>query len=400
MHIDLNMIFCIFVLLKSLRKMNDSIILHDKVFKPYLSYDKIISAIDGVAAKINADYEGCTDIPVLLCVLNGSIVFTGELMKRLKFNVELVSMKLTSYDGVRSTGKVRQVMGLSGSVKGKRVIVVEDIVDTGNTIVDLMDIVLGEGASDVRICTMLLKPEVYKKDVKLDYVGMEIPNAFIVGFGLDYNEIGRNYKDIYVLDPVATEQLNEKMKYYILFGPPGAGKGTQAAAMVEKYNLCHISTGELLRKEIAAGSELGLKAKALIDAGALVPDEVVEGMIENQFKTVKGVKGFLLDGFPRTIAQAEALDAMLAKNSQEVTSVVSIMIPDKMITERIKHRATIEGRADDANDATIANRIKTYHDKTEPLIGYYRKAGKYAEIDGTGSIEDVRSKIFATMDKF
>ena len=380
--------------------MNDSIILHDKVFKPYLSYDKIISAIDGVAAKINADYEGCTDIPVLLCVLNGSIVFTGELMKRLKFNVELVSMKLTSYDGVRSTGKVRQVMGLSGSVKGKRVIVVEDIVDTGNTIVDLMDIVLGEGASDVRICTMLLKPEVYKKDVKLDYVGMEIPNAFIVGFGLDYNEIGRNYKDIYVLDPVATEQLNEKMKYYILFGPPGAGKGTQAAAMVEKYNLCHISTGELLRKEIAAGSELGLKAKALIDAGALVPDEVVEGMIENQFKTVKGVKGFLLDGFPRTIAQAEALDAMLAKNSQEVTSVVSIMIPDKMITERIKHRATIEGRADDANDATIANRIKTYHDKTEPLIGYYRKAGKSAEIDGTGSIEDVRSKIFATMDKF
>lgn len=380
--------------------MNDSIILHDKVFKPYLSYDKIISAIDGVAAKINADYEGCTDIPVLLCVLNGSIVFTGELMKRLKFNVELVSMKLTSYDGVRSTGKVRQVMGLSGSVKGKRVIVVEDIVDTGNTIVDLMDIVLGEGASDVRICTMLLKPEVYKKDVKLDYVGMEIPNAFIVGFGLDYNEIGRNYKDIYVLDPVATEQLNEKMKYYILFGPPGAGKGTQAAAMVEKYNLCHISTGELLRKEIAAGSELGLKAKALIDAGALVPDEVVEGMIENQFKTVKGVKGFLLDGFPRTIAQAEALDAMLAKNSQEVTSVVSIMIPDKMITERIKHRATIEGRADDTNDATIANRIKTYHDKTEPLIGYYRKAGKYAEIDGTGSIEDVRSKIFATMDKF
>ncbi|MEE3463511.1 MAG: hypoxanthine phosphoribosyltransferase, partial [Candidatus Cryptobacteroides sp.] len=194
--------------------MSNSIVLHDKVFKPYLSYDRIISAIDGVAARINADFEGCTDIPVILCVLNGSIMFTGELLKRLKFNVELVSMKLTSYDGVRSTGKVRQVMGLSGSVKGKRVIVVEDIVDTGNTIIDLMDIVRGEGASDVKICTMLLKPEVYKKDVKLDYVGMEIPNAFIVGFGLDYNEIGRNYRDIYVLDPDATEQLNEKMKYY------------------------------------------------------------------------------------------------------------------------------------------------------------------------------------------
>ena len=137
--------------------MSNSIVLHDKVFKPYLSYDRIISAIDGVAARINADFEGCTDIPVILCVLNGSIMFTGELLKRLKFNVELVSMKLTSYDGVRSTGKVRQVMGLSGSVKGKRVIVVEDIVDTGNTIIDLMDIVRGEGASDVKICTMLLK---------------------------------------------------------------------------------------------------------------------------------------------------------------------------------------------------------------------------------------------------
>lgn len=190
------------------------------------------------------------------------------------------------------------------------------------------------------------------------------------------------------------------MKYYILFGPPGAGKGTQAAAMVEKYQLCHISTGELLRAEIAAGSSLGLKAKALIDAGALVPDEVVEGMIENKFRTVKDVKGFLLDGFPRTIAQAQALDAMLARGGEAVTSVVSIMIPDSMIMERIKHRAAIEGRADDAKEETINNRIRTYHSKTEPLVDFYKKAGKYAEIDGTGAIDDVRASIFAIMDKF
>ena len=190
------------------------------------------------------------------------------------------------------------------------------------------------------------------------------------------------------------------MKYFILFGPPGAGKGTQAAAMVEKYNLRHISTGELLRKEIAAGSELGLKAKSLIDAGALVLDEIVEGMIESEFKTVKGVDGFLLDGFPRTTEQAAALDRMLAKTSEEVTAVVSIMIPDEMIRERIKHRASIEGRADDANDETISNRIATYHEKTEPLTGYYRNAGKYNEIDGTGTIEEVRSKIFGLMDRF
>ena len=191
-----------------------------------------------------------------------------------------------------------------------------------------------------------------------------------------------------------------KMKYFILFGPPGAGKGTQATAMVEKYNLCHISTGALLRQEIAAGSELGLKAKALIDAGALVPDEIVEGMIESAFKTVKNVNGFLLDGFPRTTEQAKALDRMLAAGGEEVTSVVSIMIPDSMIRERIHHRATIEGRADDAKDETISNRIATYHNQTEPLIKYYSESGKYNEVDGTGTIDEVRQSIFDLMDRF
>ena len=190
------------------------------------------------------------------------------------------------------------------------------------------------------------------------------------------------------------------MKYYILFGPPGAGKGTQASAMVEKYNLRHLSTGELLRKEIAEGTELGKKAKSLIDAGALVPDEVVEGMIDNAFKTTEGVAGFLLDGFPRTIAQAEALDKILAGNGEKVTSIVSIMIPDEMIIERISHRAAIEGRADDADVTIIKNRIDTYHSQTEPLIEYYTKAGSYNEVDGVGSIEEVRDRIFKLVDKF
>ena len=190
------------------------------------------------------------------------------------------------------------------------------------------------------------------------------------------------------------------MKYYILFGPPGAGKGTQATAMVEKYNLHHISTGALLRKEIAAGTELGLQAKALIENGCLVPDEVVEGMIESEFKTVTGVNGFLLDGFPRTLPQAEALDQILAKTGEEVTATVSIMIPDAMIMERIKGRALKEGRADDASEDIINNRIVTYHNQTEPLIEYYGKVEKYHEIDGIGTIEDVRDRIFSVMDKF
>lgn len=184
------------------------------------------------------------------------------------------------------------------------------------------------------------------------------------------------------------------MKYYVLFGPPGAGKGTQAGAMVERYNLCHLSTGELLRAEIAAGTPLGLQAKSLIEAGNLVPDSVVEGMIEAKFRDTKGVDGFLLDGFPRTIAQAQVLDKMV-----EVTGCISIMIPDSLIQERIAHRAHIEGRADDARLEVVENRIRTYHAKTEPLIEFYQNAGKYYEIDGTGSIEEVRQRIFSAMDK-
>ena len=174
--------------------------LYDKTFKTFISYDKIMNAIDDVAAQINHDFEGCEDIPVLLCVLNGSIMFMGELMKRLDFNLQTISIKLTSYEGTSTTGRVKQAMGLTSDISGRRVIVVEDIVDSGNTIVELKEILKDKGASESYICSLLLKPEAYTKDVKIDYVAMEIPNDFIVGFGLDYDELGRNYKDIYVLD--------------------------------------------------------------------------------------------------------------------------------------------------------------------------------------------------------
>lgn len=190
------------------------------------------------------------------------------------------------------------------------------------------------------------------------------------------------------------------MKYYVLFGPPGAGKGTQASAMVERYNLHHISTGALLRKEIAAETELGKQAREVIDKGCLVPDEVVEAMIVSEFdKMQDAVDGFLLDGYPRTLDQARSLDSLLAKKGEKLTSVVSIMIPDEMIFDRIRHRAKIEGREDDASDDIIANRISTYHQKTEPLVNFYKRAGKYAEIDGNGTIEEVREKVFNLLDK-
>ena len=178
----------------------EKVTLNDKTFRKFIPYEKLETAIDKVAAQINKDFEGSTDVPILLCVLNGSIMFMAELMKRLTFNCQIVSTKLTSYVGTETTGKVKQAMGLTADITGRRVIVVEDIVDSGNTIVELKRILAEKGAADSRICTLLLKPDSYKKDVKIDYTAMEIPNDFIVGFGLDYDELGRNFKDIYILD--------------------------------------------------------------------------------------------------------------------------------------------------------------------------------------------------------
>ena len=170
--------------------MKDRIKLHDKVFKPLISGDQIEKSIDAVAAKINADYEGTGTV----------ILFTAELMKRLDFDVDLMSIKLSSYRGTSSTGAVHMDMGLTGDITGKEVIIVEDIVDTGRTIEALVKILYARKAAKVKVCTLLLKPEMYKKTIGLDYVAMEIPNDFIVGFGLDYDGLGRNYKDIYILD--------------------------------------------------------------------------------------------------------------------------------------------------------------------------------------------------------
>lgn len=174
--------------------------LKDKYFVPYIPYKKLEAAIDKVAEKINRDFKNTSDIPIVLCVLNGSIMFTAELMKRFNFTCELSSIRLSSYEGTTSTGVTRKVLGLTSAIKNRTVIVVEDIVDTGKTICDLYDLLLDAGAREVKICTMLLKPDVYRGQLDLDYVGMEIENRFIVGFGLDYDQLGRNLKDIYILD--------------------------------------------------------------------------------------------------------------------------------------------------------------------------------------------------------
>jgi adenylate kinase len=375
----------------------ERILLKDKYFVPYIPNKRLEKAIDAVAERINHDFRDFNGVPIVLCVLNGSILFTAELMKRLDFTCEFSSIRLSSYEGTLSSGVTRKVLGLTSSIKGRTVIVVEDIVDTGKTITDLHSLLLEAGASDVKICTMLLKPEVYKRDLKLDYVAMEIENRFIVGFGLDYDQLGRNLKDIYILD---TNPPKTMRKHFLIFGPPGAGKGTQAALIIDRFGLRHVSTGDLLRREIAAGTTLGLKAKTLIDQGLLVPDEVVEGMIASELDAHPDVKGFIFDGFPRTTEQAQHLDKILSERNGQVDAVISLIIPDETVFERIRHRAEIESRVDDTKPEVIQKRIDTYHSKTEPVISFYKGKGCYREIDGLGTIDEVFDKICAVMKEF
>lgn len=183
------------------------------------------------------------------------------------------------------------------------------------------------------------------------------------------------------------------MRYYILLGPPGAGKGTQAKVISEKYFLVHLSTGELLRTEISKGTELGKIAAKLINDGNFVSDEIVIKLLMNKIAAHPDAKGFLLDGFPRNISQAEYLDKALEEKNASVEAVISITLEDKYIYDRILHRAEIEGRKDDMSKETIKHRIETYHEKTEPLIQYYKNQNKYLCIDGNGSIMEVKKKI-------
>ena len=182
--------------------MENKVTLHDKRFKLFIPNSEIEKSIDAVAAQLNRDYADCTDQDpaIMLCTLNGAIIFAAELLKRVNFPLELKACKLSSYSGTQSTGVVKTEVPLPSRLEGRRVIIVEDIVDTGNTIVAMTQLLKEKKVRDARVCTLLVKRDVYDKDVRLDYVAMEIPNRFIVGFGLDYDELGRNIKDIYVLD--------------------------------------------------------------------------------------------------------------------------------------------------------------------------------------------------------
>ncbi|HEY9196987.1 MAG TPA: adenylate kinase [Mucilaginibacter sp.] len=179
----------------------------------------------------------------------------------------------------------------------------------------------------------------------------------------------------------------------VLFGPPGAGKGTQSKKLIEKYDLIHLSTGDLLRGEITQGTALGLEAKKLMDDGKLVPDEVVIGMISNKLDANKDAKGFIFDGFPRTVAQAEALDRLLESKQSAISGMIALEVGDDELERRLLERGKESGRPDDANPEVIRKRIKEYNDKTAPVAGFYQKQDKFTSINGVGSVDQIFAEI-------
>lgn len=180
----------------------------------------------------------------------------------------------------------------------------------------------------------------------------------------------------------------------VLFGPPGAGKGTQSQKLIDKYNLIHLSTGDLLRSEIKEGTDLGLEAKHLIDQGLLVPDEVVIGMIEHQLsKHATDSGGFIFDGFPRTVQQAEALDNLLEHHNAPVVAMIALEVNEEELTKRVLLRGATSGRSDDRNENLVRKRIHEYNTKTAPVAEYYNQHGKYTSINGIGEVEEIFSHI-------
>jgi len=185
----------------------------------------------------------------------------------------------------------------------------------------------------------------------------------------------------------------------VLFGPPGAGKGTQSEKLIETYQLVHLSTGDILRAELAAGTDLGKEAKKFMEKGELVPDSVIIGMVSAKLDKNKDAKGFIFDGFPRTTAQAEALDKVLITKNISITCMLALEVAHDELVKRLTNRGLSSGRADDQDINVIENRIKVYNRDTTPLIDYYRAQNKFIGIDGMGSIDDIFARLQKSIDK-
>ena len=365
--------------------------INDKTFEPYVSAEELNQIAERMASEVYQDLQESR--PIFIAVLNGSFMFAADFLRHYKGECEISFVKMASYKGTQSTGKVHQLIGLSTPVEGRDVVILEDIIDTGNTLEEIYRLFENQKVKSFRIATLFFKPDAYKKDLKIDYVGKPIPNRFIVGYGLDFDEIARNLPQVYQLNTSLT------MTNLVLFGKPGAGKGTQAAFLKDKYNLVHISTGDIFRYNIKNETKLGKLAQSYMDKGDLVPDEVTIQMLQEEVKKNPNAEGFIFDGFPRTIAQAEALDAFLTSKGMRIHGTLALEADDEVLIKRLVERGKVSGRTDDQDEEKIRNRFTEYNEKTAPLIAFYQAQGKYHPINGIGTIEEITTRLSETINK-
>lgn len=365
--------------------------LHDKTFEPYVSVEELNQITERMASEVYQDLQESR--PIFIAILNGSFMFAADFLRHYKGECEISFVKMASYKGTHSTGKIHQLIGLSTPVEGRDVVILEDIIDTGNTLEEIYRIFEDKKVNSFRVATLFFKPDAYKKDLKIDYVGKPIPNRFIVGYGLDFDEIARNLPQVYQLNTSLT------MTNLVLFGKPGAGKGTQAAFLKDKYNLVHISTGDIFRHNIKNETKLGKLAQSYMDKGDLVPDEVTIQMLQEEVEKNPNAEGFIFDGFPRTIAQAEALDAFLESKGMRIHGTLALEADDEVLIKRLVERGKVSGRTDDQDEEKIRNRFTEYNEKTAPLITFYQTQGKYHTINGIGTIEEITTRLSETIDK-
>ena len=365
--------------------------INDKTFEPYVSAEELNQIAERMASEVYQDLQESR--PIFIAVLNGSFMFAADFLRHYKGECEISFVKMASYKGTQSTGKVHQLIGLSTPVEGRDVVILEDIIDTGNTLEEIYRLFENQKVKSFRIATLFFKPDAYKKALKIDYVGKPIPNRFIVGYGLDFDEIARNLPQVYQLNTSLT------MTNLVLFGKPGAGKGTQAAFLKDKYNLVHISTGDIFRYNIKNETKLGKLAQSYMDKGDLVPDEVTIQMLQEEVEKNPNAEGFIFDGFPRTIAQAEALDAFLSSKGMRIHGTLALEADDEALIKRLVERGKVSGRTDDQDEEKIRNRFTEYNEKTAPLIAFYQAQGKYHPINGIGTIEEITTRLSETIDK-
>ncbi|CAA0237199.1 adenylate kinase [Tenacibaculum maritimum] len=366
--------------------------LHDLYFKPFLTKEAISKIVKSLVIEVLEDLEK-DEIPLFVGILNGSFLFAADFIREFKGNCEVSFVKLASYQGTSSSEKVKQLVGINEDLTGRTVIILEDIIDTGTTLQEIYEIFKDKNVKELKIATLFFKPDVFRKELPINYIGKSIEDKFIVGYGLDYNGLGRNYPAIYQLT------TQPKMKNIVLFGPPGAGKGTQATLLKEKYNLLHISTGDVFRYNIKNQTELGVLAKTYIDAGDLVPDEVTIKMLKEEVDKNAGANGFIFDGFPRTQSQAEALDAFLSEKGEQINGMVALEVPEDLLVERLLERGKTSGRSDDTDESKIRNRFNEYNTKTAVLKEYYENQGNYYGINGVGSIDEITTRLAEVFDK-